>query len=212
MAGKYCLLVALSFLAVANAQLQVVNGKIKITTGTTSGCSDTINFITQQLADAYEEYKEFLDIEFVPWGRTVRNTDGTLTCQFGDNDCWANRLHRCVLDKLKDNQQAQMDYMACEFTTPFPSYLLRSYQCAAAAGLNLVEVDVCVATPLGDPLDTAAQNAAAQPMQIINFVPSIVFNDDINIELHNAARTRLKSLICFALAELPDSGVSNCQI
>ncbi|XP_047990238.1 GILT-like protein 1 [Leguminivora glycinivorella] len=211
MAVIYSLL-ALSLLALANAQLQVVNGKIKITTVTTAGCGDTVNFITNQLEDAYEEYKEFLDIEFVPWGRTVQNADGTQTCQFGPNDCFANRLHRCVLDQLKDNQQAQMDYMHCEFSPPRPAYLQRSYACAAAAGLNLVTIDVCVATPVGQPLDAAAQAAAAEPMTIINFVPSIVFNDQIDVSLHTEARTRLKSMICFALAELPESGVTNCQI
>ncbi|XP_063534773.1 GILT-like protein 1 [Cydia strobilella] len=211
MAVTYSLLV-LTLLALANAQLQAINGRIKITTGTTSGCGDTVNFITNQLAEAYEEYKEFLDIEFVPWGRTVQNADGTQTCQFGVNDCFANRLHRCVLDQLKGNQQAQMDYMRCEFSPPYPSYLQRSYACAAAAGLNLVTIDVCVATPVGDHLDAAAREAAAEPMATINFVPSIVFNDQIDVSLHTAARSRLKSMICFALADVPETGVTNCPI
>ncbi|XP_061714526.1 GILT-like protein 1 [Cydia pomonella] len=211
MAVTYSLLL-LSLLALANAQLEAVNGRIKITTGTTSGCGDTVNFITNQLSDAYEEYKEFLDIEFVPWGRTVQNANGTQTCQFGPNDCFANRLHRCVLDQLKGNQQAQMDYMRCEFSTPYPSYLQRSYECAAAAGLNLVTIDICVATPVGDHLDAAAQAAAAEPMATIDFVPSIVFNDQIDVDLHTAARSRLKSMICFALADVPETGVTNCQI
>ncbi|XP_063534774.1 GILT-like protein 1 [Cydia strobilella] len=207
-----CSLLVLTLLALANAQLQTVNGRIKITTGTTSGCVHTVDFITNQLAHAYEEYKEFLDIEFVPWGRTVQNADGTQTCQFGPNDCFANRLHRCVLDQLKGNQQAQMDYMRCEFSPPHPSYLQRSYACAAAAGLNLVTIDVCVATPVGDHLDAAAQVAAAEPMATINLVPSIVFNDQIDVDLHAAGRHRLKSVICFALADIPETGVTSCQI
>ncbi|XP_047990239.1 uncharacterized protein LOC125229444 [Leguminivora glycinivorella] len=102
--------------------------------------------------------------------------------------------------------------MHCEFSPPYPSWSQRSYECAAVAGVNLVVVDVCVATPVGDPLDAAAQAAAADPVAIINFIPSIVFNNQIDVELHFEALRRLKIMICFALAELSETGVTNCQI
>lgn len=191
--------------------LQTQNGTIKITIGTTSGCLDTVSFIGQQLAEAYQEYRDFLQVEFVPWGRTVRAADNSLTCQFGPNDCWANRLHRCVLDFLKGNQDAQVHYMTCEFTNPRPAYLQGSYLCAQGVGLNLVDVDYCVAFA-GGPLDVAAEQASREPMATINFVPSIHFNDVIDVSLHIQARQRLRSMICFALAEDPTSGVTNCQI
>lgn len=191
--------------------LQAVNGRIKITTGTTSGCSDTVNFINNQLVEAYRLYGNFIDLEFVPWGRTIRNENNQMTCQFGVNDCWANRLHRCVLNMLKENQAAQLEYLACEFSPPYPSFLLGTYQCVVNTGLSLVEVDTCVAN-IGDELDWAAQAAAAEPMRIINFVPSIHFNDVIDIDLHNEARQRLASMICFALAEDPNTGITSCTI
>lgn len=202
---------ALAVLAVASAQ-QLVDGKIKITTVTTAGCSDTVSFITQQLAPVYSEFGQFLDLEFVPWGRTQRNADGSLTCQFGVRDCWANRLHRCVLDQLKDNQAAQMHYMNCEFTSPYPSFSQGTYICAQAVGVSLVDVDVCLATAVGDPLDAAAESLSQQPMQVINFVPAIVFNDQIDTELHTQARTSLRTLVCFALAQDASTGVTSCVV
>lgn len=209
MAVKYFVFLAL--LSVISAQ-QLINGKIKVSTYSTAGCGDTVNFITQQLAPVYTEFGEFLDLEFVPWGRTVRNADGSLSCQFLERDCWANRLQRCVLDLLKDNQAAQMHYMNCEFTTPYPSFLQGTYICAQAVGVSLVDVDVCVATAAGDPLDAVAEALTQQPMQTTNFVPAIVFNDQIDTSLHTQARTSLRSMVCFALAQNATTGITNCAV
>lgn len=211
MAASYLLVTACLILSASYVNgLQTVNGRIKITTGTTAGCSDTVSFINNQLMPAYRLYGEFLDLEFVPWGRTIMNATGTF-CQFGENDCWANRLHRCALNMLSGNQEAQLNYMHCEFSVPYPSFLQGSYYCAYSAGLRIVDLDYCVANP-GDALDTGAQAAATVPMQIINFVPSITFNDVSDLDIHNQARQRLASLICFALAEDPSTGITSCSI
>lgn len=203
-----CLSVVINCATAAN--LEVVNGTIKITVGTTSRCSDTVRFITEQLAETYEAYGEFLRIEFVPWGRTTFGSDGTMICQFGETDCLANRVHRCALNLLSENQDAQMTYMTCEFTSPFPA-TTGSYFCGQAVGLDLVDLDYCVSTT-GQVLDLAAQEAAREPMYIINFVPSIHFNDIIDRDLHAEGFRRLKSLVCFALAEDESTGVTNCLI
>ncbi|KAG7299113.1 hypothetical protein JYU34_017621 [Plutella xylostella] len=200
-------------LAAASAQeISTVNGKVKITTVTTAGCGDTVNFITRQLNPVYEEFKDHLILDFVPWGRTQRLADGNLRCQFGTRDCWANRVHRCTLELLKNNQDAQMSYMNCEFDGPRPAYLLGSYTCAAAAGVSLVDLDVCVATEAGDRLDAANEAASAEPMRVINFVPAIVFNDNIDLPNHNLARRSLRSMVCFALAGDASTGVTNCGL
>ncbi|CAH0586856.1 unnamed protein product [Chrysodeixis includens] len=191
--------------------VQLVNGKVKITVGTASGCLDTVSLFQTQLIETYDAYKDFLELDFVPWGRTVWHADGSFTCQFHEPDCWANRLHRCALDMLKDNQDAQMHFMSCEFTLPRPGFTQTSYACAQAVGLNLIEVDHCVNNN-GDNLDRAAQLAAQVPMSTINFVPYIVFNDIISVDNHIQARNRLKSMVCFALASDPSTNVSGCEI
>ncbi|KAJ2951168.1 hypothetical protein O0L34_g5560 [Tuta absoluta] len=191
--------------------LELVDGKIKIQVVTTSGCGDTVRFITQQLVPAYWEYKDFLEVEFVPWGRTRYQVDGTMVCQFGANDCWANRVHRCALNLL-ESPDFRMHYMNCEFSTPFPAYSRRSYACAEALGVNLVELDQCVTTT-GKVLDDAAQQKALLPMEFINFVPAITFNGVVDdLAAHQQARNRLSSMICFALADDPSTGVTGCQI
>ncbi|KAI5639852.1 gamma interferon inducible lysosomal thiol reductase (GILT) domain-containing protein [Phthorimaea operculella] len=190
--------------------LELVNGKIKIQVVTTAGCSTTVRFVNDQLVPAYWQYKDFLEVEFVPWGRTRYDENGTMVCQFGDNDCWANRVHRCALNLL-DDQDFRMHYMNCEFSSPHPAFLQHRYTCAETLGISLVALDHCV-TSTGRPLDDLAQEKAQLPMQIIDMVPAITFNDVIDVDAHAQARQRLSSMICFALADDPTTGVTGCQI
>ncbi|XP_068617433.1 GILT-like protein 1 [Battus philenor] len=204
----FSLTIYLCFLiSLAVADLQTVNGRIKITVGTTSGCGDTVSFINQQLVPAYELYGDFLELEIVPWGRTRRDGNGSLICQFGARDCWANRLHRCALHLLESNQDAQLQYMVCEFSSPFPSFLLNSYQCAESIGLSLNDIDTCFSTS-SDVLEDIAEEKSLVPMQEINFVPFITFNDVIDVSLHNKARIELSNVICNALANDSATGIS----
>ncbi|XP_013196285.2 GILT-like protein 1 [Amyelois transitella] len=200
-------------LPLAIADVQVINGKIKITTLTGSFCPHTVDFVSQQLAPAYEEFGEFLDIEFIPWGRATLNADGTVTCNSGTNDCWANRLHRCVIDLLQDDQAAQMRFMNCEFTER-TAFLHGSYACVQDIGLNIVTVDYCVNNPRRDNLDADAAASSAEILATLNAVPAIIFNDNIDesVALYTDARNRLSSLICFALAEVPETNVTGCTL
>lgn len=210
-AGYLFTIVACIFFALDVDGLQTVNGRIKVTIQTTAGCGDTVRFVRDYLAPTYDLYKEFLNIEFVPWGRATRDEDGVLNCQFGENDCWANRLHRCALNMLKDNQDAQVHYMTCENTTPFPSYNQGSYLCAHAVGLSLVDVDYCVANP-GDELDLADEIKGNELTQALNFIPSISFNDEMDQDLHNEALQRFPGMVCMALAADPTTGVTDCAV
>ena len=215
MSAKYLVFIAACYLLactqVSGQGVQVIDGKIKITIGTASGCSDTVRFF-DHLVEANRLYGDFLDIEFVPWGRTRLSDDGEFWCQFGEVDCWANRLHRCVLKMLEGDQEAQVQYMSCEFYGAFgPAFTQGTYACAQAIGVNLIDVDYCVAHP-GDELDKQTQEKAVLPIQVINFVPYIMFGGVPDEAVSHEARATLTSMICFALAADPSTGVTRCQI
>ncbi|VVC90791.1 unnamed protein product [Leptidea sinapis] len=177
--------------------------------GTTSNCSNARNFITG-FGNIYEHYKQFLDIEFIPWGRTTVSETGELSCQFGPADCWANRVQRCVISMLNGDQDRIMKYMRCEFGSTLPSFS-GSYQCVSEVGLRLVEVDYCVTTT-GDALEPPAHAASIEPVRIINFIPFIIFNGVIDQQISTQGRLRLESVLCFALANDPTTGITQCRI
>ncbi|XP_059057226.1 uncharacterized protein LOC131850864 [Achroia grisella] len=196
----------------AATEIEAVNGRINLRILTTAGCVWTRIFITDHLTPTYAIYGEYLDVEFIPWGRTTRHPNGTYdNCQFSPNNCWANRLHRCVLNFLKGNQDAQVRYMGCEFGIPQPAFEESSYICAQNEGLNLVEVDYCVRHPLLDDLDDIAEEASRAPMDPvhgINGLPAVVVNDVIDRELSSVVRTQLQNLVCLALANSNDTDIS----
>ncbi|CAK1546571.1 unnamed protein product [Leptosia nina] len=201
----------LSLLSASYSQVQPVNGKIRVQIGGTAGCPFVARYITESVGPVFAKYGQFLDIEFVPWGKTRRTENGELECQFGKRDCWANRLHRCAIDLLKDDPAAMVRYMVCEFTTPKPGYN-GSYQCARDVGLRLIEVDNCMATEAGDRLAVAAESAATEAINTFGSIPYTVINGIVNRDVSVQARERLESVICFALADDPNSGIKACKI
>lgn len=193
-------------------EFQLRDGKLKITTHYTTGGYEVYNFISNFLVEAFEKYGEFLELEFIPWGTTTRDTEGNLICEAGVRGCFADRVQRCALNMLENNPNRTFEYIKCEFEVqPAPSYQAR-YTCAHAVGLNMVVLDYCVASANGDPLDTRAEAAATGPMTAINSVPALVFNDQLNIELHDLGMSRLVSEICFMLAAVPGTGITDCTI
>lgn len=213
MTAQYILipvLISLAFSCVDSQVIQTVNGRIKLFVGPTSGCINARNFFRTQLVPTYELYGEYIDLEIVPWARTRREADGTIVCQFGERDCWANRLHRCVLNKLRFNQDAQLRYMACEYRDPFPAFTSRSFECVRSVGVDVTEAQFCVDNPHLDTLDEEAQAKGTDPIRIINFVPSIVINDNIDVDIHWLAFWRLHQLVCQALAADPTTSITHC--
>lgn len=43
--------------------------------------------------EQYSPFETIMDIELVPYGKTVFGSDGTFTCSKGDNQCQANWIH-----------------------------------------------------------------------------------------------------------------------
>lgn len=212
MAAKFFIIaVACLFFGLNAAALETVDGRLKVQIQITAACGDTIRFITNQLVPTYDLYKDFLDIEFVSWGRASREEDGTLVCQFGPNDCFANRVQRCALELLKDDQDAQIRYMSCENVPPHPSLNQQSYNCAHEQGVNLVDLDYCV-FHTADELERRDEIIGSRHIAELGFVPSLVFNDVFDVPQHQQGLSRFKNVVCLALAADPSSGITECEI
>ncbi|KRT83745.1 hypothetical protein AMK59_3384, partial [Oryctes borbonicus] len=78
-------------------------------------CSDSRNFIVNQLAPAYEDLHDEMFLDFIPYGKAkTHENDGkiTFTCQHGPTECQANKIHACVIDILPE-QRMQLKYISC---------------------------------------------------------------------------------------------------
>jgi len=68
-------------------------------------CPGCQGFITGPLTNtlALPDIVAITDLKMVPYGNTKKNTDGTFTCQHGEDECTSDVLELCTLYKLSGN-------------------------------------------------------------------------------------------------------------
>lgn len=176
-----------------NGQIVIVSGpqKLKISLYISSLCKDSKRFLTEKFYSAYQELKDYLDVEFIPWGKAKRDEAG-IKCQFGEADCKANKIQSCALHLMGNDQRRQVEYLACEFVNMFSTQ--GSYQCVEGAGLSGLLVQECAELGLGDALQRVAeQKTAAIPM---HFVPTIVYSNHFDQQIQDMAFADFRKTTC----------------
>lgn len=107
-------------------------------------CPDSIRFIADQLRPNYQELKQHLQINFIPFGKSssyLSEETGQVEfkCQHGPDECFGNKVQGCVLSKLAD-QDAQVSYVSCQMRFD----AARDHQqCVIDAGLAWEEIYEC---------------------------------------------------------------------
>lgn len=83
-------------------------------------CPDSVRFVQRQLGPNYEALKDYVDILFVPFGKSFSTTNKdksvSFDCQHGPAECDGNRIQSCVLNHLAGDQDAQTAFVACQMT------------------------------------------------------------------------------------------------
>lgn len=196
--GKFLVLAFVAAVALSTVEANEENKatKLKFSFYVTSQCRDTINFITRQLHPTYQELSEYLNVEFVPWGKSRRNND-TITCQFGPTDCVANKIHSCVLNLLGNDQAKMVDYMNCEMSTL--SAVQQNYACATSVQVSEAQAKQCFESQLGNDLQAEAERKTGTITMV--FVPTIVYNDVYSAQVQNAAFANFKNYACSLLTD-----------
>lgn len=174
------------------------NGKLKIGVYLSSMCKDSQNFVTNDLFPAYQDLKDFVDIEFIPWGKAKLDQNGKIHCQFGDRDCDGNKLQSCVLHLLENDKDKQMDYMLCEYSTMASTN--GNYQCAYESGISPILANQCFESSLGRGLQRYAHAKTSD--KVISFVPTIEYNGVYDENVSMAAFKNFKSVSCYYLNEI----------
>lgn len=107
-------------------------------------CYDSVKFITRQLYPNYQHFKEFVTIDFVPYGKSMvsihhisfqsqlkqifqhsfNKTTGkyTFNCHHGRDECKGNKFQACALSQI-DNQDLKLEFVMCVMSASNPSSL-----------------------------------------------------------------------------------------
>jgi len=67
-------------------------------------CPYCQRFIANHLGALYNNYKDQVELELVPWGNSILLRNGQISCNHGPKECDANRLMGCVNDAVPMSQ------------------------------------------------------------------------------------------------------------
>lgn len=186
-------------------------------------CPDSIRFIENQLLPNYEHFADYIDLDFVPFGKAAsfQHSDGVgFSCQHGPAECDGNKMQSCALTASL-NQQSQMQFVGCQMErgaessgqlvsfdhthSPHIPYKYVQYvavyrlQCAQQANIPYDAVANCVNSVEGERLQLVAEQktqAIAHPNAMLNFVPTIVYNQQFDQEKQNRSLRNFRSTVC----------------
>ncbi|XP_046400992.1 GILT-like protein 1 [Ischnura elegans] len=156
-------------------------------------CPDSRRFILKQLPGAYMQFREYIDIKFVPFGKATTSGSGGFNCQHGPVECDANRMQSCALSYIT-NPDMQAQFVPCVMNGTDPTIL--GPKCASEIGLNYGDVERCYATDEGLNLQLQAQTDTYAVQDPLDFVPTIVYNGVFNQGLQDNSLSDFSSTIC----------------
>ncbi|KAH8419036.1 hypothetical protein KR222_001411 [Zaprionus bogoriensis] len=174
--------------------------KLHITLLYESLCPDSRRFMPQ-LENVHDELGEYIDLQLVPFGKSLSEQNGALFhCQHGPDECAGNRLQSCVISSTS-NQKAQVKFVACQMFAPRNA---NADQCASDAGL-FPDVNKCMSTAEGTRLQLEAELITKRYSP--SFVPTIVYNHVFDQQLQDNSLHDFRSTVCYLLRQriaLPD--------
>ncbi|XP_017769657.1 PREDICTED: GILT-like protein F37H8.5 [Nicrophorus vespilloides] len=174
--------------------------KLKIGVYYESLCPDSLRFITKQLNPSWSDVSEYVDITFIPFGKSESVKDGEyFRCQHGPEECKGNRIQSCALDALTD-QTKEVEFVNC-FMTEYNKYSDKDFGevCIENAGLKVEDVKNCFDSDKGKELQLQAEKdtIAISP----KFVPTVVYNEVFDQKLQQDSMTDFKGTACKLIKE-----------
>ncbi|CEF60543.1 Gamma-interferon-inducible lysosomal thiol reductase [Strongyloides ratti] len=140
-------------------------------------CPYCQRFITNHLGPIYNQFKNYIQLELVPWGNARFMRNGQISCNHGQKECDANKLMGCALDVLHIKQALQ--FIVCierSLTTLNVDGALN--HCSGFIRSHYRIIKSCYTGPRGIELQrqAAKKTMSVRPNPIVE-VPYILIND-----------------------------------
>ncbi|XP_076045498.1 gamma-interferon-inducible lysosomal thiol reductase-like [Oratosquilla oratoria] len=140
-------------------------------------CPDSRHYIIRQLAPAFAKLSDIMKFELVPYGKArTKEKDGKITfsCQHGQKECEANRVHACVTKHVKD-ETTQLNIVACMIKENDKPNIGK--ECVNKYNEDWNKVETCSTSEEGDQIlkHMGKLTHALDPK--VSFIPTITIND-----------------------------------
>ncbi|XP_015118815.1 GILT-like protein 1 [Diachasma alloeum] len=179
-------------------------------------CPDSVRFIKYQFVPSYFELKDYLNANFVPYGKASQRQDESgkwlFSCQHGPSECRGNKAQACALDVIQnletvsfaDKQSLAVKLVKCAMASGNPSAAVP--QCARNMGWTpemRKDISNCMETSHGDNLLAAHGDKTHNLKPPVSFIPTIVLDNVYSDANQNAALVNFKKLICQRIPNKP---------
>jgi len=195
--------IIISFLFVNYVQSETVH----VTVYYESLCPYSRAFIREQLHPAFEPLADYIDVLFLPFGKSIIENNGeSFWCQHGNDECVGNMVQSCGLYALAGNAIGKANFINCQMELDVDA---TGQTCAEANGINY-ETDIrrCIEGGLGTLLQIEAERLTHKHRKPYpEYVPTVVFNNTFDQDLNNRSKVDFFGLIC----ELIDGVAPACQ-
>ncbi|CAG9837878.1 unnamed protein product [Diabrotica balteata] len=171
-------------------------------------CPDCHVFILEQLYPGYQQLGDSFKLDLVPYGfeNYEKQADGTIkyTCQHGDNECYINRIHACVIDQ-KPVQSDLINFLQCYLHQAsvynIPEELLDIAKDCSGGTISFDDLKVCVEGSRADELLLSYSERQSELTPKLAYVPHIRFNGAYDPDLENDANQDFVGTICKLLKD-----------
>ncbi|XP_046982049.1 gamma-interferon-inducible lysosomal thiol reductase-like [Schistocerca americana] len=140
-------------------------------------CSDSRNFIIQQLLPSYLNGPQLLNVTLIPYGKAqTRLTPWgyVFTCQHGPTECQGNKIHACAAVIVQDKEQ-QLRFVECMIrndTVPEAA----GQECASKLNITWRPILQCSRGLEGTGLLKRCGDATHSLDPSLTFVPTVTLN------------------------------------
>ncbi|KAK9890037.1 hypothetical protein WA026_008844 [Henosepilachna vigintioctopunctata] len=177
---------------------------IKISVYYEALCPDSKHFVSRQLLPLYQKIPQHITLDLIPYGKaqTIEN-EGAINfkCQHDEIECYANKIHACVIDMVKD-PLIQLNYVACMIRNNHNPDVI----CKICGEENKVDFNPILNCAKGNEgslllkehgIKTHALNPAA------SFIPTVELNNSQNIVPLSSILKNLQDAVCGLFNDKP---------
>ncbi|XP_011311096.1 gamma-interferon-inducible lysosomal thiol reductase [Fopius arisanus] len=178
-------------------------------------CGDSMMFIRNELVPSYPDLKDYLNINFIPYGKASTKLEESkkysFTCQHGPVECQGNKAQGCGYDAIlnsgktyEEKQSLAVAFIGCAMSSDNPGTAVP--ECAKTTGLSEETrkvIDDCINSEKGDALLAGYGEKTHDLNPALTSVPTIILDGVYSKENQRAAESNFKKLICDRIPDKP---------
>lgn len=181
-------------------------------------CPDSARFVNEQLypVAASKEFKRFLELHLVPYGKSSYTTQGSevmFTCHHGENECYGNKVHACAIQHIQGNSY-QPEMSRENLTLQYVNCLMHRAQLKDGAFptkrcADEVKIDQwqqimdCANSTEGSQLLKQHGDVTNKLQMPLKSVPTVAFKQTFDDELQKLSVSSFRHALCKNLSPQP---------